>query len=63
MDNHHPNEIELTDRELADVSGGSPVLAGAAAFAVGVLAGFGAVRLVQSITAETGTLNAGLQQR
>ena len=56
------NEIELTDSELAQVDGGIlPALAGAAAFAVGVLAGYGGVRLVQDLTA-TGTLNAGLHK-
>ena len=56
------NEIELTDSELAQVDGGIlPALAGAAAFAVGVLAGYGGVRLVQDAT-ETGTLNAGLHK-
>ena len=62
MDNRDTNEIELTDSELARVSGGHPVLAGAAAVAVGVLAGFGAVQLIDRITAPTGTLNAGLHK-
>ena len=62
MDNRDTNEIELTDSELAQVDGGIlPALAGAAAFAVGVLAGYGGVRLVQDLT-ETGTLNAGLHK-
>ena len=56
------NEIELTDSELAQVDGGIlAAVAGAAAFAVGVLAGYGGVRLVQDLT-ETGTLNAGLHK-
>jgi bacteriocin-like protein len=62
MDNRDTNEIELTDSELAQVDGGIlAALAGAAAFAVGVLAGYGGVRLVQDVTA-TGTLNAGLHK-
>jgi bacteriocin-like protein len=62
MDNRDTNEIELTDSELAQVDGGIlAAVAGAAAFAVGVLAGYGAVRLVQDAT-ETGTLNAGLHK-
>jgi bacteriocin-like protein len=61
MDNRHTNEIELTDSELAQVDGGILALAGAAAFALGVLAGYGGVRLVQDLTA-TGTLNGGLHK-
>ena len=56
------NQNVLTDTELAQVSGGAiPVVAGAALVGIGMLAGYGAVRLVGDITA-TGTLKAGLQK-
>ena len=55
------NQIGLTDTELAQVSGAIPVVAGAALVGIGMLAGYGAVRLVEDITA-TGTLKAGLQK-
>jgi hypothetical protein len=40
----------ITDAELDDVNGGLFFLVGLAAFGTGVLAGYGAVRLVQDLS-------------
>ena len=58
MSNHETNCIELTDRELDQVNGGVIwyAIAGALMEAGAILAGYGAVRLVQDLGA-TGTLN------
>ena len=51
MSNDKTNEIELSDRELNEVNGGFIwwVVAGAVMEAGAILAGYGAVRLVQDL--------------